>query len=126
MLSQTRPPAVTTPPFPCDMGRPRPALAPSRPRLSPKSLKTSHLSPIAMSQRPPAPPPPASSPAPAPGMFPHAVQVRVSAELHEGLQQLRIERSVNVSAWLRAIIARALEAELPAAPARPRDGRRGC
>lgn len=40
------------------------------------------------------------------------IQVRVDAELHRRLTQLRTKHHVNLSAWLRALIARELDREL--------------
>lgn len=44
------------------------------------------------------------------------IQVRVDAELRRRLTQLRTEHHVNLSAWLRALIARELDRELGPEP----------
>lgn len=48
------------------------------------------------------------------------LQVRLPPDLHRRLAQLRESRAVNISAWVRLVIARALDAELrkdpPGAP----------
>ena len=41
------------------------------------------------------------------------IRVRVNAQLRRGLDRLRTEKSVNVSAWVRRLVQRGLEAEFP-------------
>ena len=43
---------------------------------------------------------------------PPLVQFHVSPELHRRLQRLRSERDINLSAWLRRLVARELDREL--------------
>ena len=59
-------------------------------------------------------------------MYPHSIQVRLGRELRIRLDRLRDERAVNISAWVRLVIARALDAELrkdPPGDPRPNLGR---
>ena len=44
------------------------------------------------------------------------LRVRLDAELGEGLDRLKIERHVNLSAWVRALIRPALAEQLGTAP----------
>ena len=41
------------------------------------------------------------------------IRVRVNAQLRRGLDRLRTEKSVNVSAWVRRLVQRGLDAEFP-------------
>ena len=50
---------------------------------------------------------------------PPLVQFHVSPELHRRLQRLRSERDINLSAWLRRLVARELDREFGAEPDGP-------
>ena len=47
---------------------------------------------------------------------PPLVQFHVSPELHRRLQRLRSERDINLSAWLRRLVARELDREFGTEP----------
>ena len=47
------------------------------------------------------------------------LQIRIDPHLRERLGRLRQQRHVNISAWLRQLIAEALDRELPADAAEP-------
>ena len=50
---------------------------------------------------------------------PPLVQFHVSPKLHRRLQRLRSERDINLSAWLRRLVARELDQEFGAEPDAP-------
>lgn len=63
-----------------------------------------------------------------PSSMPHKIQVRISSEMRTLLDRLREERGINVSAWARLILSRALQAELRhgQTPPTERDAPRPC
>ena len=77
-----------------------------------------------MSQQPPAPPTAVSRRRRArrapPVTFTRTLQIRLNTELYERLGELRSRRAVNVSAWLRMAITRALDREMPKSGAKRR------